>query len=194
MKNLSYIFPILYLALSCAQSNESSDSEPVILFTENVDDWFTDGNANWEFLGNELTGTLDSGAGFVITKNTYKNFVLTLEFNPDSMINSGVFVRCKDQQMSFSNCYEINIWDLHPNQDNRTGAVVARVIPSAKVETVGKWNTYEIRCEGNRIIASINGIQTVDMVNDELSEGFIGLQAAETGKIRFRNVKVRPLK
>jgi len=32
------------------------------------------------------------------------------------------------------------------------------------------------------------------MVNDELVEGFIGLQAAETGKIRFRNVKVRPLK
>jgi len=87
-------------------------------------------------LDNELTGILDSGAGFVITKNTFKNFVLTLEFNPDSTINSGVFVRCKDQQMSFSNCYEINIWDLHPDQDNRTGAVVARVIPSTKVETL----------------------------------------------------------
>ena len=191
MKNLLYILPVFLFA--CSPQGGSTDSGSSQLFVEGVDDWFEVGNASWAILNGELVGRLDSGSGFVITKNTYKNFILTLEFNPDSTINSGVFIRCKNTTMSAANCYEINIWDLHPNQENRTGAVVARATPMAFVESLNKWNTYEIRCEGTSIKASVNGVQTVDLTDEALPEGFIGLQAAENGKIRFRNVKVEIL-
>lgn len=191
MKNLLYFLPVLFFA--CSPQGGSADSKSSQLFVEESDEWFEEGVANWAFVNDELVGSLDSGSGFVITKNTYKNFILTLEFNPDSTINSGVFIRCKNSTMSAANCYEINIWDLHPNQDNRTGAVVSRATPLAFVESLNKWNTYEIRCEGTSIKASVNSVQTVDLTDEELSEGFIGLQAAENGKIRFRNVKVEIL-
>ncbi|MCK5442420.1 MAG: DUF1080 domain-containing protein [Maribacter sp.] len=164
-----------------------------VLFEENGSNWFTDGDATWQFENGELVGTVKDGAGFVMTEKEYTDFVLELEFKPDSTVNSGVFIRCKNKELSFTDCYEINIWDLHPNQDNRTGAVVSRTTPMAHVETLHKWNTYTISLEEDHLQAWVNGILTIDLVNEELIKGFIALQAAESGEIRFRNVNIRPL-
>ncbi len=82
---------------------------------------------------------------------------------------------------------------LHPNQDYRTGAIVTRSHQLNRVETLDKWNKYEIRYEKDRIQAWINGIKTADINDSLLSAGNIALQAAENGEIKFRNVKVQPL-
>jgi len=177
---------------SCTQSTKKSEVKPETLFAQDADDWITGGDADWKFVDGELIGSLDSGSGFVMTKKSYKNFELTLEFNPDSTVNSGVYLRCKNVEISATDCYEINIWDLHPNQDNRTGAVVTRATPLNKVETLNKWNTYKIRCEDRRIQAWIDNVQTADLQDSQLSEGYIALQAAVGGEIRFRNVQVQP--
>ena len=42
--------------------------------------------------------------------------------------------------------------------------------------------------------AWINGVLTADILDEGRAEGYVVLQAAETGEIRFRNVKIRPLK
>lgn len=140
-----------------------------------------------------MVGAVKEGAGFVMTEKEYTDFVLELEFKPDSTINSGVFIRCKNKELSFTDCYEINIWDLHPNQDNRTGAVVSRTTPMTYVETLDKWNTYKISIKENHLQAWVNGVLTIDLVNAELIKGFIALQAAESGEVRFRNVNLNPL-
>lgn len=158
------------------------------LFQENADDWFSEGDAQWKFVNGELVGSLDSGSGFVMTEKSYKDFVLELEFKPDSTINSGIFIRCKENAISNVDCYEINIWDLHPDQKNRTGAVVTRSTPLAIVETLNKWNSYKIKNEKDHLQVWINDILTADMKNQDLVEGPIALQAAETGQIKFRNV------
>ena len=184
---------VLFFSISCSKPGPS-DPESDVLFEENVNDWFMEGNAHWRFVNNELIGHLVGGSGFVMTRRAYQDFVLKVEFNPDSTINSGVFVRCKNKKISAIDCYEINIWDLHPNQDYRTGAIVMRSNPLARVETINKWNTYEIKCENDRIQAWINGVLTADIRDEAPAEGYVALQAAETGEIRFRNVKLRPLK
>lgn len=192
MKNARFYFLFLIVMTligSCSQP-DSSSPELEILFEENETDWFKEGDADWRFTNNELIGRLDSGTGFVLTKKTYTNFELTVEFNPDSTINSGVFVRCKNKEISNTDCYEINIWDLHPNQENRTGAVVARAKPLAHVETLNKWNTYKVKCEKGHLQAWVNDVLTVDIQNEELTEGYVGLQAAGTGEVRFRNVSL----
>ncbi len=51
-----------------------------------------------------------------MTNKTYKDFDIILEFYPDNSVNSGVFVRCKQQELSNIDCYVINIWDNHPDQ------------------------------------------------------------------------------
>ena len=178
-------FAIGFLA-KCNSSNE-------VLFEENGNNWFTEGDASWGFDDNELVGIAKGGAGFIMTKNLYKDFMLELEFKPDSTINSGIFIRCKNKELSMVDCYENNIWDLHPNQENRTGSVVNRAKPQVQVETLDKWNIYKIIIEKNHLRTWVNGKLTTDIINNDLIEGMIALQAAETGIIRFRNIKIQNL-
>ena len=191
MRQLKTYLVLLSISMFLFSCNEKDKVE--ILFQENGSDWFSEGDADWKFINNELVGSLEEGAGFVMTKNTYRDFVLELEFKPDSAINSGVFVRCKNKELSNIDCYEINIWDLHPDQTNRTGAVVTRAKPLEIVETLDKWNNYKIKNQSNHLEVWINGVKTADITDNDLVEGPIALQAAESGSISFRNIKIQNL-
>ena len=198
MKNqLILMFAMLLLTSSCGKKSKSeadvlnvSKNHSKVIFKENSKEWEIYGDANWHFENNELIGEVSEGAGFVLTNQSYKNFILELEFKPDSTINSGVFIRCKNEDINPTDCFELNIWDLHPDQKNRTGAIVTRAVPLAIVETINRWNTYKIKAENNRIQVWINKQLTADYSDGSLPEGFIGLQAKGTGKISFRNLKV----
>jgi len=159
----------------------------------------------------ELSGTTVAGAGWVlnegviepnptedmtylISPGVYDNFILTLEFYPVGNVNSGVFIRCQpEQEVNPTNCYEINIWDDHPNQDYRTGSIVTRALPLEKVVTVGQWNTGEIIADPYEISVRINGVVTAVYENNDLSSGFVALQRANAETVRFRNVRLEPL-
>lgn len=195
MKNTNYLKTIRFhlVAILVLVSNISCLNSKV-LFQENSKDWFIKGDANWNFSNNELIGKIKNGAGFIMTQQTYKDFILELEFKPDSTINSGIFIRCKNNNINPTDCYEVNIWDLHPNQEYRTGAIVMKSIPLAMVQTIDKWNTYKIKNETDHIQVWVNGILTADIRDTVLTEGYIGLQATGTGEIRFRNVKIKTLK
>ncbi len=179
---------IVVMIFSCS-ANDSVKN----LFQKNGDDYTTEGEAEWRFENDELIGSLSEGAGFVMTKASYSDFMLELEFKPDSTINSGVFIRCQKRELSFEDCYEINIWDLHPKQEFRTGAVVSRFSPLKKIKTLNKWNRYRIKNEKDHLQAWINDILVVDLRDADLKNGPIALQAAEKGEIKFRNVKITKL-
>jgi len=189
MKNISFVsiisVVVILLTISCNQSQG--------IFKENSGSWEAHGDANWTFSNNELIGEVKDGAGAVITNKSYKDFILEVEFKPDSTINSGIFIRCKKEEINPTDCFELNIWDLHPDQDNRTGAIVLRSVPIANVETIDKWNTYKIKAEGNHIQVWINGILTADLIENNLPAGYIGLQAKGTGQVIFRNIKIQKL-
>ena len=163
------------------------------LFIENQSNWELLGEAQWQFKKGTLYGNATKGEGFIITKKRYENFVLTIEFKPNKKVNSGVFVLCKGKEMSATDCHEINIWDTHPNQDNRSGAIVTKQTPRVYVETIGRWNTFEIRCEGTTTTVTLNGQITAIQEGKPALEGVIGLQVANEGKIAFRNIFLQPL-
>ncbi|NKI31738.1 3-keto-disaccharide hydrolase [Croceivirga thetidis] len=183
---LKYILPSLLVLFLNSACNTTT-----ILFQENSDDWEIFGAADWRFSNGNLIGAIEEGAGFVMTKDSYKDFALELEFYPDSTINSGVFIRCMKKELSASNCHELNIWDLHPNQDYRTGAIVSKGIPKAHVETLNKWNSYKILAMENRIQVWVNTIKTADSTFLHPPEGYIALQAMGNGKIKFRNIMLK---
>lgn len=162
-------------------------------------------------LDGELSGTTVAGAGWVLndgviepnptedmtyltSRGVYDNFILTLEFYPVGNVNSGVFIRCQTgQEVNPTNCYEINIWDDHPNQDYRTGSIVTRALPLEKVSTVGQWNTGEVIADPYEISVRINGVVTAVYENNDLASGFLALQRANAETVRFRNVRLEPL-
>lgn len=184
VKYLKFIvlFSFMILSASCKKEHD--------LFTDLNKNWIEKGDADWNFSKDLVTGIVNDETGFLYTKEAYSNFVLEVEFKPDSTINSGVFVRCKNDSISPANCYEINIWDLHPNQEYRTGAIVLKSTPKSKVNTIDAWNLYKIKCYKNHIQAWINDVLVADLEDSDHNEGVIGLQAAGTGEIQFRNARL----
>lgn len=148
------------------------------------------GTANWQLGDGAVSAT--SGSGFLVSKQSYADFELTLEFWVDEPANSGVFIRCSDPtNVVDTNCYEVNIFDTRPDQTYRTGGIVHIAAPSSVIMTGGKWNTYRIRAEGTRLRVELNGTQTVDVRDEQFSRGPIALQYG-TGTVGFRNVRIRP--
>ena len=187
---------LLALLTSCSNpslSNHQEERQPQAVFQNGADDWFKKGEGNWSFDGDKLVALVDSQEGFVMTNERFQNFILELEFHPDSAINSGVFLRCDDHIINDKHCYEVNIWDLRPEQDYRTGSIVTLAEPLAHIETIDRWNKYKMQCEGDHIQVWLNDTLTADYRDKTFAEGHIGLQAHGMGEIRFRNVNITHL-
>ena len=149
------------------------------------------GDANWEIVDGVVQA--DSGSGFLVTKESYADFHLTLDFWVDEPANSGIFVRCADAtSVNDRNSYEVNIYDTRADQTYRTGGIVHIAAPSSVVMTGGRWNSYDIRVEGSRILVTLNGLHMVDIEDTQFADGPIALQYG-LGVVKFRNVRVREL-
>ena len=148
-------------------------------------------DANWEIADGAVGA--DSGSGFLVTKESYGDFELTLEFWVDEPANSGIFVRCADAtSVTDRNSYEVNIYDTRADQTYRTGGIVHIAAPNSVIMTGGKWNSYEIKAEGSRLMVTLNGEEMVDVQDTQFSDGPIALQYG-LGIVKFRNVRVRGL-
>jgi hypothetical protein len=96
---------------------------------------------------------------------------------------------------------------------NRTGAIYD--IPTGQNEepplqdftrapdlVLGAWNTLDIAVHGDTYTVALNGARTTEFVNlDEArgqsfaenpASGYVGIQA-HTGRVAFRNIRVKPL-
>jgi hypothetical protein len=156
-----------------------------------LDDWTISGDANWSLVDGAVEAT--NGGGYLISENSYSDFVLTLEFWVDEPANSGVFIRCADRNaIAADTCYEVNIYDQREDQTYRTGGIVDFAAPMAKIDAGGQWNTYEIRANGTRLLVMMNGIVTIDIEDSSFSEGPFALQYG-SGVVKFRNVQIQPL-
>jgi hypothetical protein len=151
----------------------------------------TVGTANWT-LGNGMVEAT-SGAGFLVSKETYSDFDIRVEFWVDEGANSGVYMRCQDaSKITDTTCYEANIFDKRPDQSGRTGAIVHVAKPLAIVDAGGRWNTYEITAKGPQLAVRLNGTLTAQAEDKKLTGGPIALQYM-AGTVRFRRVQIRRL-
>ena len=153
----------------------------------------TVGEAEWRFTDSVAEAGPDEKRTYLISRETYGDFKLYVEFWVGPETNSGVFVRCSNPvEVDPLNCFEINIRDEAPNQDYRTGSIVRVAKPTAHVDTVGRWNTAEIEMQGNSIVAVFNGVETARLENDErAAEGHIALQFGGGELVRFRNLRIQ---
>jgi len=158
---------------------------------KNLDHWDTTGDANWRISGNFVQA--DTGNGMLVSKDSFRDFEVIVEFWADARTNSGVFIRCNNaRDIDPTNCYEVNIFDSRPDQSGRTGAIVDVAPPRAVVNTEGRWNTYDILAQGTHLVVKLNNTVTVDIEDRKLAAGPIALQYG-AGGIKFRNVRIRPL-
>jgi hypothetical protein len=158
---------------------------------KDLDQWNQLGDANWTLTDGVVEA--DSGSGFLVSKETYENFELSLEFYPGPDSNSGVFMRCANPaEITDQTCYEANIFDKRPDQSGRTGGIPNVAAPTELIDSEGKWNSYHITMDGTHLTIELNDVTTVDIEDAKLASGPIALQYA-AGSIKFRNVEIGKL-
>jgi len=159
------------------------------------------GDANWRAEGGAIVADKAAKGGFLVSKNSYKDFDLRVEFWADNNTNSGIFMRCADRKtITDKSCYEANIFDQRPDQTFATGGIVhfAKVLAPAKAG--GKWNVYEITARGSKVTVTLNGTKTAEMDHSQFASGPLALQFGNLppkgdpgGSIKWRKVQIRAL-
>lgn len=182
----------LVIALALTASQITLAQEWTTLFDgSNLNSFNTLGEAQWNIIDDYVEADGYTGS-YLVTKEDYGDFELELEFWPSLDANSGVYIRNQSgARIGADFGYEINIYDTNENPDNRTGSIIRFSPPLAEVVAGGKWNKYEIKAKGTRIVVHLNGTLVADLDDDTYTTGPIAFQN-NGGLIRFRNIRIKP--
>ncbi len=158
---------------------------------------------NRALVGNQDT---DHTGGLLGTERKFRDFEIELEFRADHPVDSGLFLRTRDDGMG----YQITI-------DYRDGGTVGSLYAPAagnflvqypdwqKAYRKTGWNSLRVRITGQppKITAWLNGVKTIDFQDTQERyphEGYIGLQVhggagawGENSRVRFRNIRILEL-
>ena len=185
-----------FAAIYVTPKAASQEAGWVTLFDgKSLDGWNQVGESNWHVEDGAIVADKMPGkdAGYLVSKNSYKNFVVRVEFWPSDNANSGIYFRCLDpKKITDRTCYEANIFDQRPDPSYGTGAITRYVEVNPMPKAGGKWNTYEVTANGRDITVVLNGQTTAKLRNGMFDEGPIVLQHG-AGAIKFRKVEIKPL-
>jgi hypothetical protein len=141
---------------------------------------------------------------FLVTKNSYADFELELDFKVNTGMNTGVQIRSsvyeqptttpylngrleegtRDWKAGTVNGYQI---EIDPSDRAWSGGFYEEggrgwLVPLTENEEARKafkqedWNHFRIIADGNSFQTWINGVKAVETTDDKYSTGFIGLQ------------------
>jgi Domain of Unknown Function (DUF1080) len=174
----------------------SQESGWITLFDgKSMDGWSPVGESNWHIEDGVLIADKlgSKELAYLVNSNSYKNFIVRVEFWSSDDANSGIYFRCLDpKKPTDRTCYEANIFDQRPDPSYGTGAITRYVEVNPMPKAGGKWNTIEITAKGRDITVVLNGETTATLRNGMFDEGPIALQHG-AGAIKFRKVEVKPL-
>jgi hypothetical protein len=189
------LLSLVFVALSAGTAHAAeNDWVTLIDGTEGMENFDIVGDANWSGEFNAVQATQGNGASFLVSKQSYGDFSLSVEFWASPDANSGIFMRCQDPStINDRNCYEANIFDQRPDPSYGTGGIVHIAQVDEPRPTAGnKWNVYVITLQGDRLLVELNGKTTVDVRDQLFSEGPFALQWGR-GTLRFRKVAIKKL-
>ena len=159
---------------------------------------------------------------FLVTEQTYGDFELMVDIKlPEGKANSGVMFRChvkpnrvygyqaecdgSDRRWSgglFDEGRRKWVWPstkgrslpefLEYEQESKAHFAKPEVRDALKRND---WNTYHIRCQGNQLTITLNGVETTNLTDDTDTEGYIAIQHhGENGQTyKFRNIRIKEL-
>jgi hypothetical protein len=160
-----------------------------------------------------------AGGGDIITRETWADFDLQVDWRVEEGGNSGVFFRASEESgRIFEGAPEMQVLDdaVHADGQNPLTSAGANYglhpAPRGVVRPAGEWNRARIRVEGDHVQHWLNGEQIVDyrlgspewqalVAASKFAEwpeygtypsGHIGLQD-HGDRVYFRNLKIRRL-
>ena len=174
----------------------SADPEPngmVPLIDKELDNWFSEDQAEWTNEGGSLFGR--KGPGHLFTKSTYKDFEMRALVKVNTRGNSGMYFRVKpnpDPNNPWPFGYEAQV-DQH-DPKNFTGVIYNMAWPEDHKSPITRdnaWFDYRVRAEGDHIQTWINGVPMVDAHLNEFDSGHLAVQGHHDGNvIEYRDIRV----
>jgi hypothetical protein len=159
------------------------------------------GDANWRAEGGAIVADKGAKGGHLVSKKSYKDFIIRAEFWANSDSQSGIFFRITDpKRVGADNAYEANIFDKRPGAEYSTGAIVNHaMVPVPPIYKMkGTWHTYEITAKGDQLTLVLDGVVTANVQNGAHKQGPFSLQFGNRGKepggvIKWRKVMIKEL-
>lgn len=227
IKKSLVLWLLMWTTVSFADDNQLTPEEKTqgwqLLFNgTDISQWrnFKESTINKEWKVDKGTMILTGkDGGDILTKKTYKNFDLKLDWKISTAGNSGIFIMADEfGSQIYSHAIEIQILDneLHPDNklDSHLSGSVYDIIaaPTSAHKKANEWNQVRILVENKRLQVWQNGVAVSDIVigserwnkrvakskfNDwegfALSEvGHIGLQD-HGDVVSFKNIKIKEL-
>lgn len=122
LKRIAFVFTLFWAG--CAQVPGGPGWTTLIDGAQGLENWNTLGDANWRSQDGAVVADKGS-SGYLVSKASYKDFVIYAEFWAATDTNSGIFIRAADpQKIGADTSYEVNIWDIRPDPSYGTGAIV----------------------------------------------------------------------
>lgn len=193
----SCITLLLFFLMSC--QNRSTNNSISLFNGKDFKGWEGDTLNIWRIenetiIGGSLNQTVAHNY-FLCTEDSYKDFVLKLKIKllgNEGFINSGVQFRSKRMekpnyemigyQADFGEGYWVSLYD-----ESRRNTTLIAPDSAQVIEWINSndWNDYEVRAKDRRIKLFINGHQSIDYLEEDLSipqTGLIGIQIHGGGK------------
>ena len=170
----------------------------------------------WQVENGEMVLT-EGGGGDILTKESFSNFELKIDWKIAQVGNGGIFVMVDEQgPQIYSRAPEIQLLDNENHWDNKfdtrlSGSLYDLIAsPKSSHKLAGEWNQVRILLDGKHLQVWQNQVQTVDiqmgsekwdaLIADskfatwegfgQSAGGHIGLQ--DHGDIvSFKNIKIR---
>jgi len=143
------------------------------------------------------------GAGAIMTRDRYDNFILRFDWKIKKDGNSGVWCRAPRDSRASKIGFEFQIMGdsaIKAPTDTSTGSIYEVVAPKCIAnKPEGEWNTTELILDGSHYKATLNGkvVQDLDfskhdVMKDRLKKGFICL--TDHGNwVAYRNLRLKKL-
>jgi hypothetical protein len=190
------VLAVALVAFGCAGFPGNQGWTTLIDGDKGMENWNVTGGANWRAEGGAIQAdkSTTKGASILVSKKSFKDFELYVEFWAGEDTNSGVYLRAMNPEnvSTSTGAYEVQIWDKNPNPQYSTGSLVNVASVNPIYKAGGRWNTYEIYAKGPDITVKLNGIVTVHAQDGRFPQGRLGVQF-NGGPIKVRKFLVREL-
>ncbi|MBU1619785.1 MAG: DUF1080 domain-containing protein [Gammaproteobacteria bacterium] len=222
MTLLSVISLPLFAADNQLTAQEKAEGWQLLFNGKDLSQWRTfkqpTVNGKWRIEDASITLTA-GGGGDLISKKSYSNFELTLDWKISEVGNSGILILADEKgKYIYSHAPEIQILDNERHPDNKpdthlSGSLYDMIAsPAASHKKAGEWNSTSIRLENSALTVWQNDVQTakVTIGSDEWNSlianskfaswpGFAKAKAGHIGlqdhgdKVWFKNIKIKEL-
>jgi len=148
--------------------------------------WNQLGNANWQIFNYETV--VSQGSGFLVSRATFKDFVIKAEYWLDEQANACIYVRCQNpDQISSRNAYQINLTNQNFQQGYGIGSVNNLAQALVPPKAVDGWNSITVKGLADSLTVTINGKELISSFRDvRFASGVIAI-GYQAGTLKFRS-------